>query len=686
MYYPYEITAPSYMRGNGLKLAAAIAAMLVFAGVCAPASVVAARAPQIADNPISTVVATAKTLSRKERQIWREAFKFAEHQQWKHADRAARKGRNKLLRKTYRWYRMTQPQTDDSFQKISAFIAANPDWPHQRDLARRAEEAMTVATPRAEILAWFNKHPPLTTDGGIMLGISLIGSGERAEGVAVLRNTWVEGNFGRHQSSRFYKQYRKYLRGEDHRDRLDRLLWDRRYNQARRMMSLVPKNDQILAQARMRLRLFRGGVDWALRRIPENLRRDPGLLYERVRWRLRKKRLDGAVDILSNPPKNLVRPEIWWRERSRAVRPLLTQGRAKEAYRIVREHGLNAGREFAEAEWLAGWIALRFLNHPADAQRHFERMGDAVRYPISRARAAYWAGRAAEAGSDQNGARIWYAKAASHDATYYGQLGADRGGSVIRPMSMAEPTPDTASIKRFNNSELARAAVFLNVLGRDKLVRRFIRRLARTSKNASDKLLVGRLARALDRSDLGVGVARHAYRVGIALPSLGYPVIEMPNGVPERGLLLALARQESNMDPLAKSRAGALGLMQLMPRTAREVSRSLRIRYSRARLTRDTSYNIKLGRAYLRGLLEKFDGSYVLAIASYNAGPNAVRSWMKKSGDPRSAKFDTIDWVEMIPYPETRNYVQRVLENLQVYRQRLGETRLVRSLETDLAR
>lgn len=669
-----------------MKLAATIATILVFAGIYAPASVVAARAPQVVETSVSSVVATAKQLSRKERRIWRQAFKSAEQGRWQRADRTARKGRNKLLRKTYRWYRMTRHNAGTSFGDISTFIEANPDWPRQRDLARRAEEAMTVATPGPKVRAWFSKHPPLTTDGGIMLGVSLIEAGERAEGVAVLRNTWVEGNFGRKQSRRFYKLYRKYLRGEDHRDRLDRLLWDRRYSEARRMMSLVPKGDQLLAQARMRLRLFRGGVDWAIRRVPDALKRDPGLLYERLRWRLRKKRLNEAVEILANPPKDLVRPEKWWRERSRAVRPLLAQGRAKEAYRIVRDHGLDAGREFAEAEWLAGWIALRFLNRPADAQRHFERMGEIVRYPISRARAAYWAGRAAEAANNETAARDWYTRAASHDATYYGQLGADRAGSVIKPMSNSEPVPHAAALKRFKRSELSRVAVFLNVLGRDKLVRSFIHRLARISKSASDKLLAGRLARALDRHDLGVGVARHAYRVGISLPSLGYPVIRMPGGVPERGLLLALARQESNMDPLAKSRAGARGLMQLMPRTAREVSRKLRLRYSRARLTQDPSYNIKLGRAYLRGLLQRFDGSYILAIASYNAGPNAVKRWIKKSGDPRSAKFDAVDWVELIPYPETRNYVQRVLENLQVYRQRLGETRLVRSLEADLAR
>ena len=211
-------------------------------------------------------------------------------------------------------------------------------------------------------------------------------------------------------------------------------------------------------------------------------------------------------------------------------------------------------------------------------------------------------------------------------------------------------------------------------------------RLARLSDDAEHQTLVGRLALSINRRDLAVRVARHAYRKGVHLPSLAYPVIAMPDGRPERGLLLAVARQESNLYAKAKSGAGALGLMQLMPRTARAVARDLRVRYSRSRLTRDPDYNIRLGRAYLRELLKRFDGSYVLSIAAYNAGPNAVRRWIRNLGDPRAVDFNAIDWIEMIPYRETRNYVQRVMENLQVYRRKLSEKNLAYSLESDLAR
>lgn len=665
---------------------AAVVVVVMFAGADGRAVRAAASGSGPDRSSIAAALLAGPKLTTRESRNWRDAFTATERGRWRRARRAAGKGRDKLLAKIHRWFHLIQPNARIPFAEIAAFVEANPNWPDQDKLARRAEESMTAALPRRAVLDWFAQHPPLTTDGGIILGTALIDSGRRAEGYAVIRNTWVEGGFGRKQTRAFLKRYRKLLRGEDHRDRLDRLLWDRSYREARRMLSKVPAGDRALAQARMRLHLFRGGVDWAIRRVPKNLRNDPGLLYERMRWRRRKKRLEEAVEILVKPPRDLVRPEKWWRERSALARPLLADGRAKLAYRIVSDHRLSTGREFAEAEWLSGWIALRFTKQPKVAFKHFERMYGTVRYPISRARAAYWSGRASASAGDKATAAGWYARAAEFDTTYYGQLAAERMVDAVESMPPIEPKPNAESLARFGQNELARAVVLLDALGRDKLVRRFIHRLARQSNEAVHKLLVGRLALAIGRKDLGVRVARHAYRKGIQLPSLAYPMVQMPSGKPERGLLLAVARQESNMDPSAKSSAGALGLMQLMPRTAREVSRSLRIRYSRARLTQDPAYNIRLGRAYLGRLLNRFDNSYILSIAAYNAGPNAVRRWVRKNGNPSRVDFDAIDWIEMIPYGETRNYVQRIMENLQVYRRRLGVATLAQSLEDDLAR
>ena len=267
-----------------------------------------------------------------------------------------------------------------------------------------------------------------------------------------------------------------------------------------------------------------------------------------------------------------------------------------------------------------------------------------------------------------------------YDASYYGQLAAERIGRPMPDALPDEPRPGGFELVTFNRDELVRAVFLLNELGQDDLIKPFIDRLARLGDDPARLVLVGRLALAVGRLDLATRVGRYAYLRGVRLTSLAYPVIEPPRDVPERALVLSIARQESNFDIRAMSRRGARGVMQLMPATARKVSRRLNLRYSRSRLRSDPSYNMRLGGAYLKSLLERYNGSYVLAIAAYNAGPAAVRRWVSLHGDPRSNDLDSIDWIEMIPYRETRNYVQRVLENLMIYRLLVGETKLAYSI------
>ena len=630
--------------------------------------------------------ATAALLSKKDTVVYRKAFDYAKRDRWRWAGRLAGKARERLPAKILQWLQMTRPGNAVPFATIRQFIRDNPDWPKPGRLRRSAEEAISAKTPGAEVLAWFAKYPPRTTDGKIAMTAALMDAGRRDEARAMARRTWIEGNFGRRQQRRFIRRYRKMLTRDDHMARLDRLLWRGRHRQARRMMRRVDKAYHPVVIARIRLRRSRGGVDWAIRRVPVHLQNDPGFLYERARWRRRKGRDAGALEILVKPVGDKAFPGLWWRERAAVARRLLVKGQVTDAYKVVRGHGLSSGRLYAEAEWFVGWIALRFLHDRKDALAHFERLFAAVSYPISRARAAYWAGRAADALGRMAAAHEWYDEAAKYDATYYGQLAALQRNGGRLPRLQAEPRPGGVDIARFNRHELVRAVQMLDELGQDKLLRPFLTRLARLSKDPAHKVLAGRLALALGRPDLGVRIARHAYRVGIPLMTLAYPIIDMPDGKPERALLLAVARQESNFEPNARSHAGARGLMQLMPATARAVSRSIKTRYSRTRLTTDPAYNIRLGRAYLAALIKQYGGSYVLAIAAYNAGPGAVRRWIRTNGDPRLDDEDVIDWIEAIPYSETRNYVQRVLENLQVYRRRLHGTHIAYSLEQDLRR
>lgn len=422
-------------------------------------------------------------------------------------------------------------------------------------------------------------------------------------------------------------------------------------------------------------------------RVDPTLKRDPSLLFERMCWRRRKGRTIEALKILKRAPRNLVRADLWSREREIIARWLLTEGRITDAHRAIVDHRVtekNRAR-FAEAEWLTGWIELRHLNDSKPAFERFKKLHDIVRYPVSRARAAYWAGRAAKASGNKIGAKEWFRRAQIHPTTYHGQLATEELGDILRlPPPVTEPAG--SEVKKFHRDEIVRAFKILSQLDKKKLLRIFALQLGRNSKKNQERLLVGRLAYRIGRPDLAVWIARRAQRRGILAMSLGYPVLPMPNGKPEKALLLSIARQESNFYPQAISPAGARGLMQLMPATARSVAKSLRIRYSRSLLTQRPSYNIRLDRAYISQMLKRFNGSYILSIASYNAGPHRAARWVKRSENPSDLDGDAIDWIEMIPFNETRTYVQRVLGNLQGYRSRLQPGRVALTLQKDLKR
>jgi len=624
-------------------------------------------------------------LSATDLQLYKKAFAAADRADWPRVWRITRKAKNPLPGKVLRWMYFSRPGTPAGFEEISGFVTANPDWPNQHRLIRQAEKAINGKVPADKLLAWFSHHPPVTAVGGGALGSALIASGRVDEGEAILRNAWVGGDFNSQDERAFLKRHGKLLTSDHHNRRLDRLLWDGQYYQVRRGMRRVNPEEHALARARLSLRRSSPDVEEAIAAVPQHLLAHPGLLYERFRWRRRKGKYDGAMAILADLPPDLIRPDIWWDDRRIVARRLITRKRPKEAYRVIRDHGLSSGPAFAAAEWFAGWLALRFLNRPDDALKHFERMHGAVNYPVSRARAAYWAGRAAQATGDEITARHWYETAAKFNAVFYGQLAGGRAQPADLPETPA-PAPSDEAFSRFAETELARAAIHLTQLRRSRQVQKIVDGIARLSDTPEHLEMTARLATRLGRVELAVRVSRHASRRGVHLPLAGYPVIKAPESKPELGLALAVARQESSMNTRAESSAGARGIMQLMPATAKTVARWLRVKYSPSRLTRDPKYNVRLGRAYLRSLLRTYRGSYVLTIAAYNAGPPALKNWLRRNGDPRKPGVDPIDWIEQIPYPHTRNYVQRVLENLQVYRRRLGSNHAAQTLEHDLRR
>lgn len=633
--------------------------------------------------------AAGATLTAADRNTYRLAFTAVDAGNWDEALRLGKRGRNPLPYKVIQWLYYTEPRSGAAFDAIAYFIRGHPQWPGERLLRRRAEEALDPdRLPDQEILAWFQAYPPVGIEGTIAYAGALERTGRPHEAGDLVRTFWTDGSFGSSQERGFLRRFGRHLTAREHRRRLDRLLWERQAGAAQRLLKHVSEDQRKLADARIRLMRQKAGVDAAVKRVPAHLANDPGLLFERMRWRRRKGLIDGAFDILDNPPPNLVDPDAWWKERNFLTREAMDRGDISLAYRVARDHRMDGGIGFATSEFLAGWISTRFLHdHPA-GYRHFARLYRGVTFPISLSRGSYWAGRAAESAGDARLAIGWYETAAQFATTYYGQLAAAKLGTHVTLPTPRAPTPSALERRTFHAREMVQVIELLAGLGEFERIDPFFTRLAKSMDRPGEYVLLARLAEWAGRQDLALRAAKNAARVGVTLLDHSYPIVRLPDHVrqPEAALILALIRQESAYNPRAISRAGARGMMQLMPGTARAMAKRLGLAYSKAKLTEDVDYNITLGSSYLQGLLEKFDGSYIMALAAYNAGPGRVVDWVERNGHPHRPDVDPVDWVEMIPFSETRNYVQRILESVQVYRHRLSGARVALSLDKDLTR
>ncbi len=636
--------------------------------------------PARAHEAVNPAKVTGGLLSAADHKAYRAAFHELERKRYKRALQQARKAKNRLPAKVIRWHQLISDRPRANFEELARFLDQNPDWPGRDALLRNAERAMPKDLKDARVLAWFEARPAVSPSGARRHAEALRRSGETGRATALIRTTWVEGNFARRDERAFRKRFVKLLRREDDLARLDRLLWERKYRPAQRQARRLGKGRAALAEARIALARRSPGVDYAIRQVPKDLAGDPGLVYERARWRQRKNRYDGVIELLDPPMPDAPHAKRWWPLRKWAARQAYMKGDLSIAYRIAAGHGLERGLGFAEGEWLAGWLALRSLDQPEVAYRHFEHLYRGVGSPISLARSAYWAGEAARVlevhlPKDGWGAKAddWYLKAAKHGTTFYGQLAGRRLDRETPIETAAGPAPDAAARAAFEGREIVQAVRLLGELGETKLQKRFLLRLKWLAKEAGDFALAAELAQRQGRPDIAVRMAKDARKAGVILFDDLFPSRRLPQTKsPEPALVLAVIRQESAFYSGAISGAGARGLMQIMPATARRVARQIKVSYSRKKLLSDPEYNLRLGRAYLAGLTEKYDGSYILALAAYNAGPARANRWMKDFGDPRTSEVDPVDWIESIPFNETRNYVQRILESLVVYRQILG--------------
>ncbi len=658
-----------------------VASLLRWAGVPLVAVLLCGPAPARAD-----------LLSPHDQAVYHLAFEAAHQERFDLARAEARKGTSPLLGKVLAWMEYVSPQSGATFADITAFIRANPGWPDIPVLMRRAEEAITVATPDQAVLDWFDHDPPVTVAGAMAYGKALLASGQKAKATPLLRRLWIQGNFGAQQESTFLNDFGALLTAHDQIARLDRLLWEHQDSAAQQQLNRVPVAVRLEGLARLALARESSGAEQALARVPAALRADPGLIFERMRYLRAHDEDDQAIALLKSPASRRVHPELWWTERAIMARKQLGLGHITLAYDLARDHGQTSGRGYADAEWLAGWIALRFLNDSQTALNHFAQIYDRVTTPRSRARAAYWAGRSCEALKRRQDAARWYAAAAQNVTTFYGQLAAGRiSRDQLWPMP-ADPLPTAQDISFFEKQDLVRISRMLGEIGESELIRPFMLHMNDLAKTPGERALAANLATSLGRADIAVAVAKRSEHEGVPLIASGYPIPAFrEEGGPEKALVLGLIRQESAFHYEAVSSVGARGLMQLMPTTASRVAHGLGLRYRHldtltAALTANPDLNVRLGSAYLGSLLSTFNGSYILSIAAYNAGPTRVKRWVREMGDPRTADIDPVDWIESIPYSETRNYVQRVLEGTEIYRRRLGATGLALSLAGDMKR
>ncbi|PWE32398.1 hypothetical protein DDZ14_10030 [Maritimibacter sp. 55A14] len=561
------------------------------------------------------------------------------------------------------------------WEDYDAFLNAHPDWPgldRLRSLGER--EIGSGAEPKA-VIAYFDGAPPQTGAGVVRLVEAFAALGRAGDAGAEVVRAWRSMVMSAEDEAYLLKRFPDLL-APHHEARLDMLLWRGSAGVARRMYPLVSDGWRALAEARIALRSNASGVDTRIDAVPEDLADDPGLAHERFAWRAARGRTDDAIELLrarSVSQAALGVPDAWSSRRRALAREKMREGDVALAYEIASRHFLVDGSDFADLEWLSGYIALTQLGHPGLAVDHFTRFRNYVETPISRGRAGYWLGRAYEALGEAENAKAAYAFGARYQTSFYGQLAAERGG--IAPDADLSGAEDVAPWRQaaFAETPVLQAAVLLHRAGQTAWARQFFTHMAGTLERRELAQLTD-LVLELGEPHIALMLSKRAARRGIEVPKGYYPLTALtrqPVPVPME-LALAIARRESEFDPLVVSPAGARGLMQLMPGTAKAMAAKTGQQYSAARLTDDWTYNVALGTAYLAELMDVFDGSIVLVAAAYNAGPSRASAWIEAFGDPRADGVDVVDWIEHIPFRETRNYVMRVMESLHVYRARLG--------------
>lgn len=593
--------------------------------------------------------------------------------QWDFARAKVLKSQDPVAMMLYEWMVYKRAAQGLPFSKITGFIARHPHWPDQDQLKMAAEDALTSGEPAASVLAWFEQHPPVSGDGMLKYLAVLMAQGQTSKAQAVLNAGWADLKTNAASQKSIIQKYGRLISREAQSRRLDALLFGDRTELARDLAGQLGQGYPELVQARLALASESAGASVALQKVPSHLQRDAGLLYERLHWRRVRDDDEGAIAILSNAPDaaHVYNGKEWWKERHILIRRLIEKKQYARAYSLAANHEQLEGQPYAEAEWMAGWLSLRFLNQPGRAFQHFEKIYPKVTTPISKARAAYWMGRAGSAMGSQENARAWFQRAAIYPSTYYGQLALRQLQPKARVGQLPQVNMSSADQHKIQNGDLGRAVKLLHAAGETGLRNKFFDQLIEQARTAGEFKAIADLANDLGAKDEALRMAKKAAGKNVILVNESYPRLNvLGQSRMDKALVHAVARQESEFDAQAKSPAGAMGLMQLMPATAKQVAAKIGVQHRTEWLVTRPDHNVLLGSTYLKDLVARYDGSYPMALAAYNAGSGRVDGWIRDYGDPRKGQVDWVDWLELMPIYETRNYVQRIMEAYAIYQER----------------
>ncbi len=573
------------------------------------------------------------------------------------------------------WVALQKDRGHTSLPRLMAFLANTPDWSARATLERRVEDVLFWDRGRsASAAAWFAKHAPQSPAGRLALARVELDAGKTAAARARIVSIWRNEDLSVAIETQILKEFSEHLTPADHKARAIRLGYGGKPG-ALRAAALAGEDVNALIKARMAV-VNEAPADKLLQSVPAHLKADPLWLLSEAQRLRRKGDLEAAAQIIQSAPRertSLVDPDEWWTERRILARKLLDEKKPGLAYHLSADHSAVSRETYIDAEFHAGWIALRFLNAADKAMPHFTRAAGRAESPISRARAAYWQGRTAEAQNKKGEARQFYWRAAQERSVYYGQLAREKLGAPFETFT-ARLAPTRGDARNL----ATRAAERLYAAGERELATSLIAETARTTTDGPQLAALAALAKNQNDARASTIIGKQALQRGLPLEQAAFPL----NGIPAfettalsapLPVVLAIARQESMFHLRALSPAGAKGLMQMIDTTAQRTAKQLGTSFEKSRLLDEPAYNAQLGAAHLGQLLTDFRGSHILTFVAYNAGPRRAKEWIAAYGDPRDPSIDPIDWVERIPFSETRNYVQRVMENLEVYTQLTGQ-------------